>query len=278
MKNTQNSYLCKIPNNRSLRLFFTIKGLLSLLALTAFTSCTVTAPLRAKIGAAGKGIATGLAHPRPRVNPVIKESPRFLAPISPVEGEKLEVAGRVYIPHHTGGTSSAPILASTVFIQPNELSYAEPVIETASPLQLKFAVLMDTEVEHVPEESLLRQVDEWLGVRYRSGGNTKSGIDCSGFTCAVYANYCAVQLPRTSREQFQFCEPVELHELRPGDFLFFKTRGRSVSHVGLYLGNNKFIHASVSSGVIVSDRFEPYYLKRFVGAGRIPANWGSSFQ
>lgn len=146
------------------------------------------------------------------------------------------------------------------------------MIETASPLQLKFALLMDTEVERVPEESFLRQVDDWLGVRYRSGGNTKKGIDCSGFTSAVYTSYCALRIPRTAKEQYQYCQSVEMDQIRAGDFLFFKTRGRSISHVGLYLGSNKFIHASVSSGVIVSDCEESYFKKRFVGVGRIPEN------
>lgn len=142
-------------------------------------------------------------------------------------------------------------------------------VESASSVQLKYAVLMNTEVESLPNKSLLENVDEWYGVRYRTGGNTKSGVDCSGFTVAVYAAVYGIALPRVSREQYRTSRKISTTELQEGDLVFFNTNGSGVSHVGVYLGNNKFIHASVSRGVMVSDLFEPYYLKRYYGAGRI---------
>lgn len=142
-------------------------------------------------------------------------------------------------------------------------------VELASPTQLKYAVLMNTEVESLPSKELLDAVDEWYGVRYRSGGNTKTGVDCSGFTVAVYSAVYGLMLPRVSREQYRTSRKISTTELQEGDLVFFNTTGRGVSHVGVYLGNNKFIHASVSRGVMVNDLFENYYLKRFVGAGRI---------
>jgi len=142
-------------------------------------------------------------------------------------------------------------------------------LESASNVQLKYSVLMNTEVENLPTKELLDGVDEWYGVRYRVGGNTKTGVDCSGFTVAVYAAVYGITLPRVSRDQYRISRKISTTELQEGDLVFFDTKGHGVSHVGVYLGNNKFMHASVSRGVMVSGLFEPYYLQRFVGAGRI---------
>ncbi len=142
-------------------------------------------------------------------------------------------------------------------------------VEAASAVQLKYAVLLNTEVEALPDKILLENVDEWYGVRYRTGGNTHSGVDCSGFTVAIYAAVYGITLPRVSREQYRTSRKISTTELQEGDLVFFNTRGSGVSHVGIYLGNNHFIHASVSRGVMVNSLFEPYYLQRFVGAGRI---------
>jgi lipoprotein Spr len=142
-------------------------------------------------------------------------------------------------------------------------------VEVASKVQLKYAVLLNTEVETLPSKALLESVDDWYGVRYRVGGNTRKGVDCSGFTVAVYAAAYGISLARVSREQYRNSRRISMTELREGDLVFFDTRGRGgVSHVGIYLGNNKFIHASVSRGVMVNDLFEKYYIKKFVGAGR----------
>ncbi len=142
-------------------------------------------------------------------------------------------------------------------------------VEMASPVQLKYALLLDTEVESLPSKSLLETVDEWYGVRYRRGGNTKTGVDCSGFTSAVYAAVYGITIPRVSREQYRVSQKISLTELEEGDLLFFNTTGRGVSHVAVYLGNSRFIHASVSKGVMVNSIFENYYVRRLIGAGRI---------
>jgi len=153
---------------------------------------------------------------------------------------------------------------SSVITDRNGLS-----VEKASSVELKYAILLNTEVELLPNAALLATVDEWYGVRYRTGGNNKTGVDCSGFTVAVYASLYGITLPRVSRDQYNNSRKISTTELKEGDLVFFNTRGHGVSHVGIYLGNNHFIHASVSRGVMVSSLFEPYYLQRFVGAGRI---------
>ena len=148
----------------------------------------------------------------------------------------------------------------------------QPEVEKASPVQLKYAVLMNTEVESLPSKSLLETVDEWYGVRYRTGGRSKKGVDCSGFTVEVYLALYGMEIPRVSREQYRVSEKLSTTELEEGDLVFFNTNGRGVSHVGVYLGHNKFIHASVSRGIMVNDLYENYYLKRYIGGGRIAKN------
>ncbi|RYY57006.1 MAG: hypothetical protein EOO09_04220 [Chitinophagaceae bacterium] len=141
-------------------------------------------------------------------------------------------------------------------------------VEKASSLQFKYAVLLNTEVEELQDTKLIESVDEWYGTRYRMGGTGKTGVDCSAFVQAVCLTTYALALPRTAREQYRTCEKISTTELKEGDLVFFNTTG-GVSHVGIYLRNNKFAHASSSQGVTVSDLFDPYYLKRFIGAGRL---------
>ncbi len=141
-------------------------------------------------------------------------------------------------------------------------------VEKASEVQLKYAILLNTEVELLQDNRLLEHVDEWYGTRYRYGGTTKSGVDCSAFVQAVYLSAFAVSLPRTARDQYRNSRIISATEMKTGDLVFFNTTG-GISHVGIYLQNNKFIHASTSQGVTVSDMFDPYYLRRFIGIGRI---------
>ena len=161
------------------------------------------------------------------------------------------------------------VMAEAAINLTEAVSVTNNLIESASAVQLKYAVLLNTEVESLPNKTLLESVDSWYGVRYRTGGNGKTGIDCSGFTVAVFAAAYGISLPRVSREQYRISRKISTTELKEGDLLFFNTRGSGISHVGIYLGNNKFIHATVSKGVMVNDLFETYYVKRFLGAGRI---------
>lgn len=140
-------------------------------------------------------------------------------------------------------------------------------IENANNLQLKYALLLDVEVEQASNLSLFKILDEWMGTRYRLGGSTKSGIDCSALMQILFTGLYGISLPRTAREQFRFSKKISRTELKEGDLVFFNTIG-GVSHVGMYLQNNKFIHAS-SGGVTISDLYEEYWMKRFIGVGRI---------
>ncbi len=119
--------------------------------------------------------------------------------------------------------------------------------------------------------NLLEKASSYLGVRYRYGAASRSATDCSGFTTQVFKSQ-GVKLPRTSREQSTKGQKVAKGELKPGDLVFFNTRGSRVSHVGIYQGNGKFIHASSGKGkVMVSSLNEGYYQRRFAGARRVIA-------
>jgi hypothetical protein len=145
---------------------------------------------------------------------------------------------------------------------------SKPVeIEKASALQFKYALLLNTEVEQIQNIQLYQNIDDWYGTRYKLGGTTKDGIDCSAFVQTVFLSAFAVTLPRMAKDQYKVTRRISRTELQEGDLLFFNTRG-GVSHVGIYLQNNKFVHASVS-GVMISDMFEPYYVKHFIAAGRV---------
>ena len=140
--------------------------------------------------------------------------------------------------------------------------------ENVSALQLKYAGLLNTSADQLQNKALLEGIDEWYGTKYRMGGTTKKGVDCSAFVCAVYLSVFGVTLPRTAKDQYHFARHISRTGLKEGDLVFFNTRG-GVSHVGIYLQNNKFVHASSAYGVTISDMFDPYYLQRFIGAGRV---------
>jgi cell wall-associated NlpC family hydrolase len=144
-------------------------------------------------------------------------------------------------------------------------------IENAPTLKFKFAILENCSVEDLTNAKLLAFMDYWYGAPYRYGGTARDGIDCSAFAFLLLSSvYGVATLPRTSKEQYEACRHINRDELQEGDLVFFHTLGkhRSVTHVGVYLRNNKFVHASVN-GVMISDMTDGYYNSRFVGAGRV---------
>ena len=140
-------------------------------------------------------------------------------------------------------------------------------IEVLPTTRFKYAILLDAPVEEL-DETLIAFLDDWYGTRYRLGGIDKSGVDCSAFVQTFFSAMYGLAISRTCREQYSDTRRIKKTQLQEGDLVFFKTRGRSVSHVGIYLRNNKFIHASTSSGVMISDLSEDYFTKRYAGAGR----------
>jgi len=118
-------------------------------------------------------------------------------------------------------------------------------------------------------QSLYFEVYKWLGTPYRYGGNTENGLDCSGFSKKIYNAFYGYTLLGGSHDIFATVTPIEIDFAQEGDLLFFKTRKGRISHVGIYLSNGKFAHASTSLGVIISDLSEAYYQRTFYSAARI---------
>jgi cell wall-associated NlpC family hydrolase len=120
----------------------------------------------------------------------------------------------------------------------------------------------------IDKQVVMESVMSWLGTRYLFGGMTRSGIDCSAFTGTVYRSL-DFKLPRTAAMQWQVGSPVEREHLQFGDLIFFHTRPAVyVSHVGMYLGNGMFVHASSRNGVTVSSLESDYYASHMIGARR----------
>jgi len=118
-------------------------------------------------------------------------------------------------------------------------------------------------------DAILLDVVSFLGVPYRYGGNSKEGVDCSGLTCNVYETAVKKKLPRSTMEQYQAGVSIGKGDLQFGDLVFFNTTGRKPSHVGIYIEDDLFVHASVVSGVTISSLESTYYKNRYVGARRV---------
>ena len=148
-------------------------------------------------------------------------------------------------------------------------SIASP-IELVSPTVIKYAILMNAPVEELNNEKLISFIDEWYGTKYKLGGEDKNGVDCSAFVQSFMLSLYELNVPRTSKEQYAQSTHIKKIELQEGDLVFFHTKGKgkSISHVGVYLRNNKFIHASSSGGVMISDLDDEYFHKRYVASGR----------
>jgi cell wall-associated NlpC family hydrolase len=125
--------------------------------------------------------------------------------------------------------------------------------------------------ENARVQSMIDGALRLVGIRYRYGGDdVDSGFDCSGFVGHVFREALGLVLPRTSREISQTGTPVQTTELEPGDLVFFNTMRRAFSHVGIYLGENLFVHAPRPGQTVrVEDLRERYWVKRYNGARRI---------
>ncbi|MDN0122010.1 bifunctional murein DD-endopeptidase/murein LD-carboxypeptidase [Yersinia aleksiciae] len=118
------------------------------------------------------------------------------------------------------------------------------------------------------KSKILEQYAGWKGVRYRLGGSTKRGIDCSAFVQTTFREQFGMDLPRSTSEQQDLGKKIQRTKLRPGDLVLFRA-GSTGRHVGIYLGNDKFVHASTSVGVTISSLNEDYWNKRYRDGRRV---------
>lgn len=119
---------------------------------------------------------------------------------------------------------------------------------------------------------LVETARRWIGTPYVYGGHSRKGTDCSGFLMEIFSECVGVKLPRSAREQKEYCHPIDREYLAVGDLVFFSSKrsGGRISHVGMYIGNGRMIHASSSRGVVEDDLSMQYFVTHYRGAGRIP--------
>lgn len=134
-------------------------------------------------------------------------------------------------------------------------------------LLITFPSTLSTEAASI--SSIKTEAFKYLGTPYKYGGTTPSGFDCSAFVQQVYKDL-GISIPRDTGSQYQQGKAVSKSNLVSGDLVFFNTSGKGVSHVGLYIGDNKFVHAATSTGVSVTSLNDPYYWgSKYVGAKRV---------
>ncbi len=158
-----------------------------------------------------------------------------------------------------GCISSAPRFSSSVR---SSESGGEDTDESHTPGRIPASHQVDT-------TKLMRIISEFLGTPYGQEGETGEGIDCSAFTQVVFEKAFMINLPRSTEDQYKIGEKIGKGDLVPGDLVFFNTTGRIPSHVGIFIGDGLFAHASVTEGVTISSLSTPYYNNRYNCARRV---------
>lgn len=133
----------------------------------------------------------------------------------------------------------------------------------------KNSQLLGVTKSDISNKKLYSFIEEWHGVPYKYAGKTKKGVDCSGFTSILIREVYAKEISGSSQSIYKQCKSTLKENLKEGDLVFFKIDSKEVSHVGIYLQNNKFVHATTKAGVMIDDLDEAYYKKYFSGGGTI---------
>jgi cell wall-associated NlpC family hydrolase len=154
-------------------------------------------------------------------------------------------------------------------VQPKDEEASVEGAENIASGARSFKTEKNAAISNLDQARIMREISKLMGVSYKLGGEDDHGIDCSAYTMHVFKNSIGKALPRSSREQFTMGIPVTYDDLKFGDLVFFNTTGDVASHVGIYLGDDLFAHASVSLGVTISSLESFYYKQRYEGARRI---------
>jgi lipoprotein Spr len=136
-------------------------------------------------------------------------------------------------------------------------------------IEEKYARLLSTPKDRIANTKLYAAIDDWYGVKYQLGGKSKEGVDCSNLTAILYREAYNQAISGTAADLYRQSIKVKKDSLEEGDLVFFCTHSTTVSHVGIYLQNNKFVHASSKAGVMISDLNEEYFVRYYKGSGRL---------
>ena len=132
-----------------------------------------------------------------------------------------------------------------------------------------YSNMLGFNINYINNPRLYQSISEWMGTPYKYTGSSKKGVDCSGLVCKLYRDCYDKVMDGCASDIFKRSEQIRRSDLREGDLVFFKIKKNRVSHVGIYLGQNRFVHASSKSGVIVSKLDDPYYNRYFYKGGRL---------
>lgn len=143
------------------------------------------------------------------------------------------------------------------------------IVQPNKKMVVKYAEKLQVPQSKITNIVLYEFIDEWYGTKYKYGGVTKAGVDCSGFCNVLYNKVYKKELPRSTKDIVKIVNKVSQPKLKEGDLVFFNISGKKNSHVGLYLINDYFVHASTSKGVIISNLTNPYYKKAFSKGGSL---------
>lgn len=167
------------------------------------------------------------------------------------------------------------VTKGTTIITINEThpNFNDPVSvieEMSDPVIGKYADMISLDPSDISNYPLYKFIDKWYGTRYKWGGISLKGIDCSAFSQKLYDQVYKTELTRTSRQQLRHCDRFKnVDEAAEGDLIFFRINRIRVSHVGIYLANGYFVHASRSHGVMISNVEDKYWSRRYAGCGRV---------
>lgn len=137
-------------------------------------------------------------------------------------------------------------------------------------LQQKYAAILNVDRKDIDPLTLYYFIEDWYGTPYRYGGNDQRGVDCSGFVVQLFTAIYQTKVPRTSQQLYDASSKIKkVARLKQGDLVFFNDKSKKVSHVGIYLQNNYFVHASTGNGVMVSNLADAYWDEHFICGGKL---------
>ena len=151
------------------------------------------------------------------------------------------------------------------FASSSKTNFEKPSNKIAS----KYAEAMDVSKRHIKNGNLYDFIDDWEGTKYQFGGLTKRGIDCSGLVYLIYQDVYSKQIPRVTSQQVEIIKRKYESQLKEGDLVFFDFDGKKFSHVGIYLQNGYYVHASTRRGVMLEKLRNPYTYKYFSRGGTV---------